>query len=122
MATIPKPELERGNYICYADEPGAIVSPGSGGGGGGGVAVFEANYDVEDERYVPEFSYNDVKSAWNEGKICLAHLHYDTGSYIQENRDIIYDIQEKYESSEYNYYVECKTTAFYSNDPDAIME
>lgn len=40
MPNIPKPELEAGNYIAYADEPNTIVS-GSGGGGGGGES-----YDV----------------------------------------------------------------------------
>ena len=50
MPNIPKPELERGNFICYANKPGVVVGEGDGdyiayanepgtiadGGGGGG--------------------------------------------------------------------------------------
>lgn len=49
MPNIPKPELEQGAYICYADEPGVVIGEGDGayiayanepgtiaGGGGGG--------------------------------------------------------------------------------------
>ena len=64
MPNIPKPDLERGNFICYADKPGVVVGEGdgdyiayanepgtiAGGGGGGGdlnvgelVIYYESN-------------------------------------------------------------------------------
>lgn len=53
MPNIPKPDLERGNFICYADKPGVVVGEGdgdyiayanepgtiAGGGGGGGFNI-----------------------------------------------------------------------------------
>lgn len=42
MPNIPKPDLERGNYLVYTNEPDTVVdSPGSGGGGSG------ESYDVD---------------------------------------------------------------------------
>ena len=43
MPNIPKPDLERGNYLCYTDEPDTIVD-NSGGGGGG--EPYEMNFVV----------------------------------------------------------------------------
>lgn len=41
-----KPELERGNFIAYADEPNTIVdNAGGGGGGGGGSSICQLPYD-----------------------------------------------------------------------------
>lgn len=31
MPNIPKPDLERGNYLCYTDEPNTIVDNSGGG-------------------------------------------------------------------------------------------
>lgn len=43
MPNIPKPELERGNYLVYTNEPDTVIDSAGGGGGGGGD---EAAYDV----------------------------------------------------------------------------
>ena len=38
MANIPKPQLERGNYLAYADKPGIVI-----GDGNGDYAVYASN-------------------------------------------------------------------------------
>ena len=62
MPNIPKPELEQGAYICYADEPDTIIdnTSGGGGGGGGGAAFLLAPYG--DSGMEPQFSFNQVKA------------------------------------------------------------
>ena len=61
MANMPKPELEQGNYIAYADEPGTVISgSGGGGGGGGGAAFLLAPFG--DSGIEPQFSFNQVKA------------------------------------------------------------
>lgn len=65
MSNIPKPELERGNFIAYTDEPNTIVS---GSGGGGGAVFLEADYVGIDAPLTPKFSFNDVKNALDSGQ------------------------------------------------------
>lgn len=72
-----KPELEAGNYLVYTDEPGTVVSPGSGGGGGGGaVQTLNAHYDFDGEFYVldTEVTFNELKAAFDAG----ADVHFKT--------------------------------------------
>ena len=71
MPNIPKPELERGNYICYAYEPNTIVDNSGGGGDegggdegggdeGGGVAFDE--YQIAVQLYCgAESSFEDIE-------------------------------------------------------------
>ena len=54
-----KPELERGNFIAYADDPNTIVD-NAGGGGGGGAAFLLAPFG--DSGIEPQFSFNQVKA------------------------------------------------------------
>jgi len=74
MASIPKPELERGNYICYADEPNTIVDNAGGGGeggggGGGGVVFLPATYNAETDLVTVDFTYNDVAGYIADNKL-----------------------------------------------------
>lgn len=58
MAIMPKPELERGNFIAYTDEPNTIVD----NAGGGGVAPFEITFG-DGGTITVNFSYNDLIEA-----------------------------------------------------------
>lgn len=61
MTNIPKPDLERGNFIAYADEPGTIVDNAGGGGGGGGGAAFE-EYQIAVHLYCGlDSSFEDIE-------------------------------------------------------------
>lgn len=75
MPNIPKPDLERGNFICYADKPGVVVGEGDGdyiayanepgtiaGGGGGDLNVGElVQYSESNNMFGLAFlKYGDV--------------------------------------------------------------
>ena len=78
MTNVPKPDLERGAYIVYTDEPGEVLSPGSAGGGG---AVFlEADFVQIGSPLVPKFSFNDVKNALDAGQAVFIKWVLDSGS------------------------------------------
>ena len=58
MPNIPKPELERGNYICYAGEPDTIVDNSGGGGDEGGGD----EYQIAVQLYCgAESSFEDIE-------------------------------------------------------------
>lgn len=78
MTNVPKPDLERGAYIVYTDEPGEVISPGSTGGGG---AVFlDADFVAIGSPLVPKFSFNDVKNALDAGKAVFIKWTADSGT------------------------------------------
>jgi len=89
MTNIPKPELERGNYICYADEPNTIVDNAGGGGGdeggggGGAVQVLNGHYDFGTEAYVldSEITFNELKSAFDAGADVRLELVQESEQY-----------------------------------------
>lgn len=65
-----KPELEAGNFIAYSDEPNTVVS--GSGGGGGGIVYLQADPDGgSPPKLVPQFSFNQVKSALESGKFAI---------------------------------------------------
>lgn len=74
-----KPELEAGNFIAYADEPGTVVS-GSGGGGGGGAVFLDADFVELGSPLVPKFSFNDVKNALDAGQAVFIKWTMDSGA------------------------------------------
>lgn len=83
-----KPELEAGNYLVYTDEPGTVVSPGSGGGGGGGtVQTLNAHYDFGGEFYVldSEITFNELKSAFEAGAEVHLELVQEADAYTLVN-------------------------------------
>lgn len=116
-----KPELERGNFIAYADEPNTIVDSagGGGGGGGGGAAFFMMHYDADLERNVAEFTYNQVKEAFMAGQVPYVKLIYDQERSFQGNL-VLVTLLSGTEGS-YNILLS-DNGAFYASDPDAIME
>ena len=68
-----KPELEAGNYLVYTDEPGTVVSPGSGGGGGG-FTVFNGVLADDGITVVVDFSYADIIGAVGEGNPVFLYI------------------------------------------------
>lgn len=84
MAIMPKPELERGNYIAYSDEPNTVVSGSGGGGGGGGdgVAVFRATAEQigGDWVEVVDFTYNDIIAKAENKPVFL--IDFDSGNAL----------------------------------------
>lgn len=67
MANIPKPELEQGAYICYANEPDTNVD--NAGSGGGGVVFLPMDPTDESPFFLPKFSFNQVKNAFESGSL-----------------------------------------------------
>ena len=66
MPNIPKPELERGNYICYADEPNIIVDNTGGGGGGGGGDEGGGGGAAFDEYQIAVHLYCGMESSFED--------------------------------------------------------
>lgn len=122
MANIPKPDLERGNYLVYTDEPDTVIDSTGGGGGGGGV-YFDAEYDIESETpsYTAKFSYNDVKNSVESGKIvCLRSVYTDPGSEANIIEiDLVSNLFENPDPVEYT--VLAGKLSFTAADPDALM-
>lgn len=92
MSNIPKPELEAGNYIAYADESNTVVS---GSGGGGAVYIPGTIKDIS----IPnindisiEASYNQIMSYIESGKLCFlkAIAESDDGSTVFINQIVGY--------------------------------
>ena len=71
-----KPELERGNYIVYTDEPNTVVN----GSGGGAVQTLIADYDSGSDAYVldTEITFNEIKAAFDAGYIIHLKLTRET--------------------------------------------
>lgn len=103
MPNIPKPELERGNYICYADEPDTIFdNAGGGGGGGGDDGSYEMDFIVtlsagtfSDYATIPFFKidgeeitgFEDVTEP-DEQSVYKKTVTVKPGSVIEYNDDI----------------------------------
>lgn len=119
MTNIPKPDLEHGNYICYADEPNTVVS-----GSGGGTVYLQADPNDGGILLVPQFSFNQVKSAFNSGKFAVIKSSNGVGT-----TDLLYvETLEEYPGDEENdptYNVTARLGSgqitFTSNDPDKLM-
>ncbi len=112
-----KPELERGNFIAYADEPGTVIS---GSGGGGAIVYLQADPDGgSPPKLVPQFSFNQVKSALESGKFAIIKT-FDGG----DTTDFLY-IETLTEAPGEEYEVTALmgngTVTFTSNDPDKLM-
>lgn len=123
MAIIPKPELEAGNFIAYADEPGTVIS--GSGGGGGGIVYLQADPDGgSPPKLVPQFSFNQVKSAFNSGKFAVIKssngvdttdlLYVETLEELPGDGegDPVYNVTARLGSGQ---------ITFTSNDPDKLM-
>lgn len=79
MTNVPKPDLERGAYIVYTDEPGEVLSPGSTGGDGNVVVIEGIATDSSMEM---QASYSDLYEHFNNGKVCFLHFaNYQFGNY-----------------------------------------
>lgn len=123
MSNIPKPDLEHGNYICYADEPDTIVD-NSGGGGGGGTVYLQADLDEGGVLPVPQFSFNQVKNALSDGKFAVIKSSdgRDTTDFLyiealtefpgDDETDPDYEVAARLGSGQ---------ITFTSNDPDKLM-
>lgn len=74
MSNIPKPELERGNFIAYADEPNTIVDNSGGGGGGGGFTVFNGTLGEDNTTVIVDFSFADIISAIGDGNPVFLYI------------------------------------------------
>lgn len=83
MAIMPKPELERGNFIAYTDEPGMVIS--GSGGGGGDVQTLHAHYELVGEIYVLDtvVTFNELKSAFDAGSTVHIELTQNGDDYSQ---------------------------------------
>lgn len=88
MPNIPKPELERGNFICYADKPDTIVDNSGGGGGdeGGGVAFDEYQIAVhlycgEDESFEDIEPFKDKCIKYNGEYLTGFTMNSDVGAF-----------------------------------------
>ena len=124
MANMPKPELEQGAYIAYANEPGIIVD---GSGGGGGAVYLELNFDKSKEPpYIPAFTYNDVRDNLEAGKFVFARSVYSASGMIPgdaSSYDVIeiLPVQTAYDNGEDSYNVTTMDYRFIATSPDAIM-
>ena len=100
MPNITKPELERGNFIAYSDEPNTIVDNAGGGGGGGEDLILELSYDADLEYYVLDtvITYNEVKAAFDAGKKIYYVAAYETETGAEETIGILrgFNLIEQY--------------------------
>ena len=113
---VPKPELERGNYITYTDEPGEVLSPGSTGGG---VVYMELDFDSsQTPPYIPKFTYNEVMNSFVAGKfVCTRSIFTANGNNVVE----VSPVQTVYDNGENEYNVSTMEYRFTATDPDSIM-
>lgn len=121
MPNIPKPELERGNYITYSDEPGTIYEPdsGDGGGEGGSLACFELEYDSSQlVPYVPTFTYNEVKNAVENGGFAFLRSTNQTEGFDHIETFPVSDVTDNGIDT---YNVATVDMTFKATDPDTIM-
>lgn len=116
-----KPELERGNFIAYADEPNAVVS---GSGGGGGAVFLEADYVDRESPLEPKFSFNDVKNALDAGKVVFIKYVID-GVPVSTNYKLVYSVAVDETPGDESYIVSAvegaTTYIFSATDPNATM-
>lgn len=116
MTNVPKPELERGAYIVYTDEPGEVLSPGSTGGGG--IVYLQADREAGSPLLVPQFSFNQVKSAFESGNLAIIKAADEIMTdylYVENLTEVpgdVYNIIASYGVGE---------ISFTSNDPDELM-
>lgn len=120
MTNVPKPNLEQGNYICYADEPDTIVD-NSGGGGGGGVVYLLAERNEETHVLVPKFTFNQVNNAFESGKFAIIKVIGD----IETDFLYVVTIEAFEDEGESSYTVTARMGAgeisFVSTNPDELM-
>ena len=120
-----KPELERGNYLVYTDEPDTVYdSPG--GGGGGGVSPFEISFDKGD--VTCNFTYNDLVNSISGNQFVFAVAEKMPAT--PPSTDIGYGVfilyfagtdgVDGYSASFIS--GSSITVMFTSSDPDAVME
>lgn len=117
-----KPELERGNFIAYADEPGTVIS-----GSGGGAAYLELDFDgLQEPPYVPQFTYTDAKNGIAAGKFVCARAVYSVGGLVPGDDDT-YNVIELlpvltvFDNGEDSYNVTTMDYRFTASSPDATM-
>lgn len=72
MTNVPKPDLERGAYIVYTDEPGEILSPGSTGGGG--AAFYEVEMNTDTGEMTLSATYSELLEKIESGIVCYGVL------------------------------------------------
>lgn len=68
MTNVPKPELDRGSYIVYTDEPGEIMPPGSTGGGG--IAFYEVEMNADTGAMTLSATYSELLEKMESGAVC----------------------------------------------------
>ena len=117
MTNVPKPDLERGAYIVYTDEPGEVLSPGSAGGGGAVYLELETDHS-QTPPYIPKFTYNDVKNNLLAGKFVYTRSIY---SFEGQNFIEIFPVQTAIDNGLDEYDVATSDTAFTATDPDVFM-
>ena len=117
MTNVPKPDLERGAYIVYTDEPGEVLSPGSAGGGG--AVYLELDFDSsQTPPYIPKFTYNDVMDNLLAGKFVYTRSVFSaSGNNVVE----VSPVQTAYDNGEDAYNVSTMEYRFTATDPDDIM-
>lgn len=118
MTNVPKPELDRGAYIVYTDEPGEVLSPGSTGGGGN--AVFIINVDPDHRTYSPTFTYNEVKEAVISGKLPFTKAVFSeptgaTSYEISPIFNLVDNASDNFSITDYN-------NTYVATDPDVLMQ
>lgn len=116
MPNIPKPDLERGNYLVYTDEPDTVYDNAGGGGGG---AAFDLDYDSSQlDPYIPTFTYNQVKNAIERGNFPFTRCVYSSEGYTHIE---VYPIMSAIDNGDDSYTVATDDATYVATGPDIVM-